>query len=249
MSTIDCPIYLLDPNATAGTCSTSEPPVEQSSCAECCNCGYLQFESLLPYLGEINDKLKDDADRFVEFEFKLREQIIEISRLFDIDAGVAPGYFSKSHFRTTRIYPTNGTRYIKVPEFVPNTLEVRTANNVLLDDSSYGYKDGFLVYLPCSRHESCGCTGGCGEAKSARPVEWPNTCYKVTARWGSQCADAAVQRAVRDYLIENYRVQDPVIAINNGIPVSRTFREPHSWNTYISNFKKKRALYSQFAIA
>lgn len=245
---VDCPIYYVDPEATGG-CSTSEPPVEESNCASCCNCGYLQFESLIPYLEEINDKLKEDKDKFVELEFKLREQIIEISRLFDLEAGVEPGFFSKSHYKTTKVTPANGTRFIKVPQFVAGTLEVRTSNNVLLDPSSYGYADGFLVYKPCAEHIECGCSTSCGAKKSVNPMPWPNSCYQITARWGAQCSDFAVQKAVRDYLIEGYRMQDPIVPNINGIPVTRGFKVPHSWGSYISNFKRQRAFFTQFAIA
>ena len=249
MTSVDCPIYFVDPNITGGNCSTSTPPVEESSCAECCNCGYLQFESLLSYLEEINDKLKEDKDKFVELEFKLREQIIEISRLFDLEAGVQPGFFAKSHYKTTRVTPTNGTRFLKIEPHVAGTLEVRTSDNVLLDASSYSYTDGFLVYLPCAKHESCGCSTGCGSKKAKEPLPWPNSCYKLTARWGAQCSDFAVQKAVRDYLIEGYRMQDPIVSNINGIPISRGFKVPHSWGSYIANFKKQRAFFTQFAIA
>ena len=246
---IECPIYYIDPTSTTGGCSTTSPPVEESNCASCCNCGYLQFESLLPYLGEIGDTQKNDNDKAVELEFKLREQIIEISRLFDIEAGVEPGFFSKSHYKTTKVTTSNGTRYLKVPEYVPGTLEIRNTANVVLDSSSYAYADGFLVYLPCATHVSCGCSSGCGEVKAESPQPWPNTCYQVTARWGSECSNFAVQKAVRDYLIEGFRMQDPIVPNINGIPISRGFKVPHSWASYISNFKKQRAFFTQFAIA
>lgn len=241
-----CPIYLINPDISSG--DVSEPP-DDSPCINCCNCGYIQYESLIPYLQEIKSSLKDDAGKAVEFEFKLREQILEISRLFDIEAGVTQGYFSKSHYQTTRVYATNGTKFIKVPDFVSGTLEIRTLDNVLLDSNSYGFKDGFVIYLPCSNHSSTWCSTGCGYPKSQTPVRWPDGCYKVTARWGRECSDMAVQMAVRDYLIEGYRVKDPVVEMVSGIPLTRRFTVPHSWNSYISNFHKKRALHSRFAFA
>lgn len=244
----DCPIFLLDPELDY-IGDVVEPPVEPPVCIGACNCGYVQFENLLPYLEEIRDKLKQsNQEAYQEFEFRLREQIIEISRLFDIDAGVEPGFFSTAHYSTTQVFPTNGTRFIKIPEFVVNTLEVRTIDNHVLDTGSYGVRDGYLMYLPCQTHTTCGCNSGCELPKSRKPLPWPNACYKVTARWGQACADKAIQMAVREYLIESYRVQDVVDTLTNGITVARTFKPPHSWRTYIDRFTQKRKLFSQFAI-
>jgi hypothetical protein len=244
----ECPIYLVNPETAVG--GYNPPPTSPSSCTECCNCGYLQYEGLLPYLSEIRYYLKGpDQEAAGEFEFRLREQILEISRLFDMDAGVEPGHFSKAHYSTTRTYPTHGTNYIKIPEFVPGTLEIRTVGNFLVSPTSYGVQDGFVVYLPCSNGNACYPTCGCNDAKPRKVTKWPESCYQVTARWGKDCADVAVQRAIRDYLIETYRVQDPAETTMNGFPVSRTFKVPHSWTTYLKNFRDKRALYSQFAFA
>lgn len=243
---IDCPIYYVMPG---DSCGEQSAPVEDTPTCGGCNCGYVQYEGLVPYLKEINDSLSQDPDRAVELEFKLREQIVEISRLFDIDAGVSPGYFSKAHYRTSKIFTTNGTEYLKVPEHVAGTLEVRTLGDILIDSDSYTLDNGLLRFMPCQAHTRCGCVNACGNSKVSSPLPWPEGCYKVTARWGNECADLAVQKAVRDYLIEGYRVQDPVIAAATGLPISRTFREPHSWSTYIRNFKAKRRIFSQFAVA
>lgn len=244
----NCPIYWLNPEDLVG--ETSAPACAPQSCTECCNCGYIQYESLIPYLGEIKDALKQGGDISVELEFKLREQILEISRVFDMDAGVAPGHFSKSHYASTKIIPNRGGRYLKVGKFVPNTLEVRNLQDQVLNPGSYAVQDGFLVYMPCAEHTYCMCSSGCGEKKvKAETYDWPQGCYKVTARWGTECADLAVQRAVREYLIESYRVQDPVVVAATGLPTSRTFRVPHSWASYISNFKKKNAFHYAYGLA
>lgn len=244
---VECPIYFIDPNSLLG--EVSEPIDDTPICQGSCNCGYIQYEGLIPYLKEIQSSYKNDEESRLQFEFKLREQIVEISRLFDMDANVEPGFFSKAHYQTTKIFPTYGTKYIKVPDFVSNTLEIRRLDNTLLDDSSYGFQDGFLVYLPCITHQGCGCGNGCGEVKSVVPIKWPKSCYKITARWGKECADMAVQKAVRDYLIESYRILDPLIQSNMGIPFERKFQVPHSWNTYVRSFKSKKAIFSEFAIA
>lgn len=242
---IECPIYLVNASATT---TPSTPPSSNAGC-EGCNCGYLQYESLIPYLAEIRDSLNLTDERTVEFEFKLREQIVEISRLFDIAAGVTPGYFSKAHYYTTKIVPAKGTRFLKIPEFVPETLELRTMDDVLVSSTTYSYRDGHLVYRPCEEHISCGCSDSCGNQRVVKPLPWPESCYKVSAKWGKECADMAVQKAIRDYLIETYRLQDPVVQLANGITVQRTFRVPHSWDLYIKNFKDKRRIFSNFAIA
>ncbi len=213
-----CPTFYINPESSSG-CATA--PVDDFQCVDCCNCGYIQFESLLPYLKEIRSSLRDDIEQSSELEFKLRDQIIEISRLFDIETGVEPGYFSKAHYNTTQVFPTNGSKYIKIPNFVKDTLDVRTTSNHLLNSNSYGFQDGFLVYHPCSAHYECGCDDGCGNERTFTPQPWPDTCYKVTARWGKECADQAVQMAIRDYLIEGYRVKDPVIIAATGLPIGR----------------------------
>jgi hypothetical protein len=243
----DCPIYFVNPSDLVGGVDT--PPPDPTGCDNICNCGYIQFESLLPYLDEIKRIAKWDKEESDELEMRLREQIIEISRLFDIQAGVKPGFFTKAHFTTTQVFPTNGTRYIKIPDFVQGTMSVRTTDDHLLADGSWGIQDGFLVYLPCSQHITCGCSWGCTRRKSRRPRPWPAACYKVTARWGLECADMAVQMAIRDYLIETYRVQDPVVIAATGLPISRTFKLPYSWSSYVSNFRAKREIYSKFAFA
>lgn len=241
------PIYYINPEQSG---EPNPPPAEPQTCHTGCRCGYVQFESLIPYLEEIRDKMRENPVKATEFEFKLREQIIEVSRIFDISANVAPGFFSPAHFQTTRVYTTNGTRFLKVPEFVAGSLEVRTMDNYLVDPSLYALRDGFLVYLPCAHHPHAAnsCRTTCGDVPSRTPQPWPDSCYQVTARWGTRCADMAVQMAVREYLIESYRVQDPAMIAATGIPASRSFTPPYSWIAVIENFRSRRALYSQFAI-
>lgn len=241
---IECPIYYVMPGDTG---VADPPPPDPSTCVGC-NCGYLQFEDLIPYLPEIRDAAFD-TEKYTEKEFKLRADIVEVSRLFDMENGVPPGYFAKAHYTTTKVFGTNGTQFLRIPPFVHDTLVVRNNHDVILDPNSYAVRDGHLVFLPCLKHRTCGCSNGCGVRKAVRPKEWPDGCYKVTARWGSECADAAVQKAVRDYLVESLRMQDPVKTLANGIPVQRTFRVPHSWDTFVKNFKAKRKIFSGFAIA
>ena len=125
---------------------TPAPP--PPTCQTGCNCGYLQYEGLLSYFAEINDSLAQSPENAVQLEYKLREQIIEISRLFDMDAGVEPGYFSKSHYSTTQIVSSDRTRYLKVPEHVAGTLEVRTMSDQIVPETAYVYKNGFLIFHP-----------------------------------------------------------------------------------------------------
>jgi hypothetical protein len=241
---IDCPIYL---NSASSTVTTSAPPQDDATCG--CNCGYIQYESLIPYLAEIPDSLNLTPNKSTEFEFKFREQIAEISRLFDLSAGVTPGYFSKAHYRTTQTYTADGSKYIRVKPHLSGSLEVRTMDNEEVDPSTYSLRDEHLVFMPCEQHTNCGCTDVCGSWNSPLTRVWPDKCYQVTAKWGNECADLAVQMAVRDYLIERYRMVDPVIQLANGISIQRKFTVPHSWETYIKNFKAKREIFSNYAIA
>lgn len=249
---IDCPIYYVIPGDTGIT----SPPVDDVVTCGGCNCGYLQYEELLPFLKEIQSKAKEDSEDYTQFEFRLRQQVLEVSRLFDMEAGVEPGYFAKGHYKTTKIYTTNSGRYIKIPEFILGTLEVRTLDDIIVNDSTYGFENQHLVYLPCIQHPSSGyntysgtCGSGCGTKTNRRPITWPHKCYKVSAKWGKDCADVAVKMAVRDYLIETYRMQDPIHVLASGLAVQTNFRVPHSWSTYMMNFKQRNKFFSQWAIA
>lgn len=242
---IECPVYFTLP----GTGGAPDPAVDDVvPCGEC-HCGYIQYESLIPHLKEIRDAANIAEEDSIDFEFKLRELIVEVSRLFDIAAGVKAGYFSKAHYFTTRVYPSRGTRYMRIPEHVAGSLELRTLDDVVVDPSYYGYENDHLVFLPCYNTVNCQCGTGCGQEKSPTPIRWPDQCYKVSAKWGKECSDYAVQKAVRDYLIETLRLQDPIIQTANGIPIQRRFMVPHSWELYIKNFKDKKKIFSNFAIA
>jgi hypothetical protein len=132
---------------------------------------------------------------------------------------------------------------------VLGTLEVRTLDDVLINEGTYGFENQHLVFRPCSSHISCGCPDGCNNTRIKRETGWPHSCYKVTARWGKECTDFAVKMAVRDYLIETYRMQDPIKQLATGIPFQATFRKPDAWETYMRNFKQRAKFFSQYAIA
>lgn len=243
---IDCPIYFIIP----GTTGDPSPPVDDVVSCGGCNCGYLQFEDLLPYLKEINDKVKQESEDSNQFEFRLRQEILEVSRLFDNEAGVRPGFFAKGHYKTTQLFTTNGGKFIKIPEFVLGTLEVRTTDDIIIDDTVYGFENQHLVYLPCLEHSTHGCCSlKCENSRCKRPIKWPNKCYKVSAKWGKDCADPAVKRAVREYLIETYRLQDPIKMLAANIPFQATFKVPHSWTSYMRHYKERNKFFSQWAVA
>lgn len=241
---IDCPIYYVIPGETGDP----SPPVDDVVSCGGCNCGYLQYEELIPYLKEIRSKAKEDSEDYIQFEFRLRQQILEVSRLFDMEAGVQPGYFAKGHYKTTKVFATNNGKFIKIPEFILGTLEVRTLDDIIVDDSTYGFENQHLIYLPCVKHMNCVCNDGC-DNRSRYPMGWPDKCYQVSAKWGKDCADLAVKMAIRDYLIETYRLSDPIKVLAEGIPIQMTFRVPHSWESYMKNFKQRNKFFSQWAIA
>lgn len=218
------------------------------SCSSKCQCGYLQYESLIPQLSDLTISNKSEEDTRI-LEAKLRLQIAQVSRLFDAEVGVEAGHYSKGHYEV-KLFNVNGNRYIKVPEFVKDSLTVYTCDGFKIPDSDWGFKGGYLMYRPCVVHLSrCGCDTTCGLGKKRESLPWPSGCYKVLARWGYECADLAVQLAVTQYIVEYFRVGDAAQAIINNIPVSRSFKSPDAWNALVQVYRRKKSFHQRVAIA
>lgn len=235
------------------TIPTNAEPVILTECEETsdtcsCHCGYILYESLAPYLTKLtNNSIKDED--YIELETKLRQQIIEISRLFDVETKASPGTYSKSHYKVITIYG-DGTRYLKIPEFIPSTLELYTSDGYLINPQSYDYIDGYLVLNPCENHGStCGCSSNCGiYEKRVGPPGW-NGCFQAKAKFGKECSDYAVQLAVRSYIIE-YNTYGDVKETNfQGLPISRGFRLPHSWTTTVQKYLENKRSFNAFTFA
>lgn len=239
-----CTIFHIDPNEVETTLT-----VDDECGGECkCSCGYIQFESLVPYFPQLSSNAVQDDD-YIVLEARLRQQIVEVSRLFDAETKVENGFYSKAHTKILKLYG-NGTRYLKIPDYVAGTLTLYNQSGVEIDSSSYGYKDGFLIYQPCVTHTStCGCTSQCGIYEtSISPAGWKG-CLQAKANFGTECADYAVQMAVRAYIIEFNTFGDQKEATWQGYPVSRGFKVPHAWTTLVMKYCQKKSHFNQFAIA
>lgn len=241
-----CTLYHIDPQ------TLGEPvDIKIEECSGCkCDCGYIQFENLIPYLTKLTNNYTDNQEH-INLEAKLRQQVIEISRLFDAQTRVEPGTYSKAHYKIIKLYG-DGSRYLKIPEFVKNSLELYTDNGYLINSNSYAYIDGNLVIRPCEHlNSSCGCTNVCGMYQADRlPIGWKG-CFQAKAKFGKECSDFAVQLAIKDYILEHNTFGDAKEANFQGFPVSRGFRVPYSWsslvNTYLQN--KLSSLENSFGFA
>lgn len=224
--------------------------LESSECSGCvCHCGYIQYESLAPYMPKLTNNYTKDDDH-VLLEARLRQQIIEISRLFDAETKVEDGTYSKAHYKILDLYG-NGTNYLPVPDFVKGSLKLYTKEGYLINSDSYAYKDGFLVLNPCNSHSSnCGCVASCGAYQNQNQnqnIGWGG-CFKVKAKFGKECADQAVQMAVRDFLIEHNTFADEKEAKFAGL-VPRPFRVPYSWSKLVEKYLQTKRLNSYFSFA
>lgn len=223
---------------------------EDQQCDECkCHCGYIQFESLAPYMTELSNNFTQDDDYLI-LEAKLRQQIIEVSRLLDVETNAEFGEYSKAHYKIIDLIGNN-TSYLKIPEYVPNTLELYK-NGILINPDSYAYKDGFLIMNPCGNDNntsSCGCTNDCGSHRSEiLPKGWKG-CYKAKAKFGKICSDPVVQLAVRSYLIELNTYGDVKETNYQGLPISRGFKKPDAWVSLIEKYSNKKKFFNQFGFA
>lgn len=224
----------------------TECELVDSSCI--CYCGYIQYESLAPYLTKLTNNATRDEDHNA-LEAKLRQQIVEVSRLFDVETKVKPGYYSNAHYKLLTLIG-DGTRYLKIPEFIPGTLELYTQDSYLINPTSYAYIDGFLVFNPCQNHSnSCGCGSNCGiYDKQLGPPGW-NGCFQAKAKFGKECADYAVQLAVRSYIIEYNTYGDVKETNYQGLPISRGFRVPHSWSVAVQKYLETKRSFNAFTFA
>lgn len=239
-----CTTYHIDP------IELGQPiDLDSQECSSCtCHCGYIQFETLAPHIKQLTTGITQDDD-YIELEIKLRQQIIETSRLFDVLTKAEPGTYSKSHFKIIKLYG-DGTKYLKIPKFIKNTLELYTSNGYLINPKSYYYKDGYLIFGGCdTNHSSCACTTTCGSYTSRKiPSGWTG-CLQAKAKFGNDCADDAVKMAVRDYLIEHNLFANAKDTIFNGFPVSRKFRVPDSWSSLIQEYSQDVNFYNRFGFA
>ena len=240
-----CLNYYIIPN------ENSKPKIlelESSDCGKCgCHCGYIQYESLATDMPRLTNNYTKDNDHIL-LEAKLRRQIIEISRLFDAATKVEDGFYSKAHYKVIKVIG-NGTSYLSIPDVVPESLELYTADGYLINPNTYIYKDGHIITNPCTSHSStCGCSNVCGQYNARSKLIGWNGCFQVKAKFGKECADYAVQMAVRDYLIEHNTFSDEKEVRFNGL-TPRPFREPHSWTTLVQKYLEGKRVNNYFGFA
>lgn len=230
-------------------------PVSPPDCKSQCQCGYVLFESFEKYLPEIANRFQGMSR--AKIEARLREQILEASRLLDLACEVEPGFFSKAHYNYTQTVIHNGdSRFMRVPPLVQDSgMTVVFDNCKLVSSSLYKYQNGYLIFNPCVTDLASSCSPGddCVDMSNQLPaadrdMPWPRGCYQITARWGNECADLAVRLAVRSYILELYRTVDPQIALQAGFPVfNRSF--PPEWKLVVEKHKGKNTFINQWAIA
>lgn len=222
--------------------------LDSSECGDCnCHCGYIQYESLAPYMPKLTNNYTKDEE-YILLEAKLRQQIIEISRLFDAETKVEDGTYSKAHYKVAKLFGDSSS-YLKIPDFVSGSLELYTENGYLINPSTYLYRDGYIVLKPCSSHSSsCGCNKSCGIYNQPNfSLGW-NGCFQAKAKFGKECADQAVQMAVRDFLIEHLTFSDEMEARFGGL-TPRPFRTPYSWTALVQKYLQTKTLHNLFAFA
>lgn len=239
-----CTLYHIDPDELG-----TPVQLESEECVGCnCHCGYIQFESLAPYITKLTDNYTRDDD-YINFEAKLRMEILRASRLFDSLTDVEPGTYSLAHYKIIKLYG-NGTRYLKIPDFVQGTLELYTDTGVLVNPNSYIYKDGLLIFNPCETHTTtCGCTNACGMYTTKRITAGWKGCLQAKAKFGKRCADQAVEAAITDYVMEHLTFGDIKQQVADGITVARSFKAPYSWVALIEKYRNSKKFPNQFAFA
>lgn len=240
-----CAQYYIIPQET--NCEILD--LSTAECNKCsCDCGYLQFESLAPYMSKLSNVNTREEDH-INLEAKLRQQIVEVSRLFDVLTNSPQGSFSKAHYQIIKLYG-DGSRYLKIPKYIKGTLELYTGEGYKINENSYADIDGYLVLNPCSSKEtSCGCTSNCGQhQKTILPAGWKG-CLQAKAKFGEDCSISAVRMAIRDYIIELNSFGDAKETNAQGLPVSRGFRAPYSWTSLIDELKRQKTFKNQFSFA
>ena len=240
---IDCPFYYVYENDTPPEPTELD---EEDSCVCRCNCGYLTFESLIPFLDEIQQVAQRDPAEYVKLEIKLRKLILGVSRIFDADVGVESGFYSTSHVAVKTVQSTG--RYLKVPPFVKGTVEVFGMDNVQIASNLFGTKGEYVLYMPCANHGQSCCKSSCWSNGYRNPLEWPRSCYKVRARWGYECADEAVEIAVREYVMALLKKEE-FITSGTGLEIKRGFKSPVTWEKLVESYRRKRNIHSRYGIA
>ena len=132
--------------------------------------------------------------------------IEQASRFFDLECNVEPGYFEPAgDTATAKTIYGNGTNYLRLPPYVPGSLNTSITLPEGYTVPSFIEQNGFLVLttssgvLPPFQHfHNCSWSGW-----------YSGVAVTVSARWGFVATPADVKMAVIELVINLERETDP----------------------------------------
>lgn len=199
--------------------NTACPDVEldEVSCETACNCSYLPFHKVVKHIDEIRSYCKE-RNKDHSIEFIVKEKIKHLSALFDKETYRERGYYSKAHFITKKVIQSDGTSFLEVGSAIEESLQV-CLNGKWIKPEFYKYEKGFLKLNLCQAEENIiHCPSSCNHRVQ---IGWLNGCYIVTGKFGSCCADAVIEGAVLEQLLNDFRIIDPRKAVENQLYPTR----------------------------
>jgi hypothetical protein len=130
----------------------------------------------------------------------LNSLIERASRLFDMECGVEPGFFEASENAVTaRVFYGDGTNFLKLPPYVPGTLNTTLSYPTGYTDLRFTERRGYLVR-----------TTDTGVLSTAPFSGWyEGVPITVSARWGYAEPPADVKHAIIKLVIHICRTVDP----------------------------------------
>lgn len=207
-----------------------------------------------------NVKLEFKLDGLkLEEEQRLAMLITQCSELLDTDCNVASGYFAPAaKDATLKSFKGNGTIFIQTPMFVPGSIELVSINGTeispdIISETPNGISLSTFqgVHLGCCNHQH-----GCLDVEVYEPSRlvfpWDaRVCVK--ARWGMAKIDKAVERAVLDMVLQEFRRSDPALAALQTVDGQQVTyeRRPLSWYIVTQRYKgehAKRQILSAFGL-
>jgi len=138
---------------------------------------------------------------------ELQDLIEQASRMFDLECGVPDGYFSPAPIpiATEQIFYGNGTNYIKLPPYVPGSLNTSITVPSGYTTPDFAEQDGYLVLTtstgvlpPFNQFHNCSWSGW-----------WSGVPITVSAIWGFRETPAEVKNPVIELVINLHRETDP----------------------------------------
>jgi len=142
----------------------------------------------------------------------ITDLIERVSRLFDLECGVPEGYFNGPLYptATARTFYGDGTSYLKLPPYIPGTLNTTITVPTGYTAPDFIEKDGYLVqatsdgFLLNNQAVASFTNKGVWTSKW-----WAGIPITVTAKWGYASTPADVKLAVIEWIINVWRETDP----------------------------------------